>query len=79
MDRCLIALLLAARYGWAGRASWCSGTIAGIAQIALFRLIRPPNSDLPQALAPRPGTTRLLDRVRGIDQPKSFQMMQIVP
>jgi hypothetical protein len=44
MDRCLIALLLAARYGWAGRASWCSGTIAGIAQIALFHRLFPPYS-----------------------------------
>jgi len=44
---------------------------SGIAQIALFRPI-PPYSVLPQALALRPRTTRLLDRVREDQSTQSF-------
>ena len=60
---------------WAAdRARLCCVTIAGIAQIALFRIIPPysalfdrlipPYSVHAQTSALRPKTTRLLDRVR---------------
>ena len=56
--------ILARLVMWAAdRARWRCVTIAGIAQIALFRLI-PPYSVHPQTSALRPKTTRLLDRVR---------------